>query len=98
MYTKIQVIKMIRDNVPGMGLKEAKDVVDSYDVKDFEDKVARAMGEGTRGELRQWARLFVAKENKPFSYVPNVPDTYYDSEYAGCTCDECRADLESRGL
>lgn len=95
MYTKIQVIKMLRDNVPSMGLKEAKDVVDSYDLKSFEDRVVRIWGEEAREELKSWARLFVTKENAPFSYVgANVTDP----EYVGCHCDECRADLETRGL
>lgn len=99
MYTKIQVIKMLRDNVPGMGLKEAKDVVDSYDLKSFEDKIVRIWGEEARTELQSWARIFVAKENKPFSYVEEkgaFDDGYY--EYEGCRCNECKADLESRGL
>jgi hypothetical protein len=75
-----------------MGLKEAKDVVDSYDLKNFEDRVVRSFGEEARGELQSWARQFVAKENKPFSYVEaNVPDNYYTfrDETPGCTCDEC---------
>jgi hypothetical protein len=95
MYTKIQVIKMLRDNVPGMGLKEAKDVVDSYDLKNFEDRVARSFGEEARGELRSWARQFVAKENKPFSYIEaNVPDTInnepYGEDYCCPDCNDSR--------
>lgn len=76
MYTKIQVIKMLRDQVPGMGLKEAKDIVDGYEMKTFEDRVARALGEEARIELRQWARLFVSKENRDYGNPwPNVPAT-----------------------
>lgn len=93
MYTKIQVIKMLKDNVPGMGLKEAKDVVDSYELKSFEDRVVRYLGEDARGELQSWARLFVAKDNKRFSYVEvNVPDTVnsepYEELYCCPDCDE----------
>lgn len=77
MYTKIQVIKMLRDQVPGLGLKEAKDIVDGYEMKSFEDRVARALGEEARIELRQWARLFVSKENRgygnPWPTVPTIP-------------------------
>lgn len=96
-YTKIQVIKMLRDQIPGIGLKEAKDIVDSYEVKTFEDRVARAMGEEARIELRNWARLFVAGENRtslpwrlsdPETNVLPEQDKFYD-DYVGCSCDDC---------
>lgn len=64
MYSKIQVIKMLRDQIPGISLKEAKDIVDSYEVKSFENRVVRVMGEDARLELRNWARLFVMSEGK----------------------------------
>lgn len=95
MYSKIQVIKMIR-NIPELnwGLKESKDYVDSQDLNAFEDRVIRSFGEGSREELHQWARLFVMKENKPFSYVPNVPDKIndepYDEDYCCPDCDDNR--------
>lgn len=62
-FTKIQVIKILRDQIPGMGLREAKGVVDSYELKMFEDRLARAMGEEIRQELRSWAVTFVASRN-----------------------------------
>ena len=96
MYTKIQVIKMLRDNVPGMGLKEAKDVVDSYDLKDFETRVIRALGSTNAcEELHQWARLFVAKENRPFSYdvrPPAVNSEPYGEDYCCPYCDDSKYD------
>lgn len=101
-YTKIQVIKMLKDQIPGMGLKEAKAVVDSYELKSFEDRVVRMMGEDARGELRSWAWLFVAKETKSFKYggekefkpsnygEVNVPDTVNNEPYGeNYCCPDC---------
>lgn len=68
-FNKIQVIKMLRDNDPKLGLKGAKDIVDRYELKMFEDKVARVMGEEIRQELRSWAVVFVNSRNEAFDAV-----------------------------
>lgn len=85
MFTKIQVIQILRQNIDGLGLKEAKDLVDAYEVRGFEDRVIRAMGEDARNELRTWARVY-AKECG-MSYVKPTYEYPYE-----CTCDLCIAE------
>lgn len=94
-FTKIQVIKMLRDQVPGLGLKEAKAVVDSYELKWFENRVASALGEEARAELRSWAMVFVNSRNEAFDAIIPVKEYKYTeaeiNEYddGRCDCEEC---------
>ncbi len=101
-YTTIQVIKMLRDVIPGMTLKGAKDLVDSFEIKAFEDRVANVLGEESRSALQNWARLFVRQEEteKARLYLEtkakevNVPDWSQDV-VDGCRCEECVRTLQS---
>lgn len=79
-FTKIQVIKILRDNIPGLGLRDAKAIVDKVELKSFEDRVARAMGEEARAELRTWAVMFNTSRNDAFNAEVPVVKAYRINE------------------
>lgn len=78
MFSSMQVIKILRDN-SNLSLKEAKDVVDSYVLRDFEDRAVRALsayGAGGnpdefRDEMQRWAYTYVAKNRDAQCTVQN---------------------------
>jgi hypothetical protein len=84
-FTKIQVIKMLRDNIPGLGLRDAKTIVDRYELKTFEDRMARVMGEEIRQELRSWAMVYVKSRDEAFNVI--IPDVN-EYKYSTITADE----------
>lgn len=65
-FTKIQVIKILRDNIPGLGMMDAKNMVDEHELKRFENRVVQALGENARDELHQWALLYNLKRDKAY--------------------------------
>jgi hypothetical protein len=105
MFSKIQVIRILRDQIPGLGLKEAKEIVDKYQLKDFESRVAGAMGKEAVDELHRWAWLYTSKENQRtkdiFQEFVGKSDSdsayqYSDDEgYVPCDCEDC---LRDRGV
>lgn len=93
-FTKIQVIKILRDQIPGLGLRDAKEIVDGYEVKSFEDRVARALVvqdrttlDEARSELRQWALLYNMKREEAFNAVIPVKE-YEEYKYSKLENDE----------
>lgn len=105
-FTKIQVIKILRQNIPGLGLGDAKNMVDDYEMKDFENRVARYMGEEARGELRQWALLYnmrfvnsVAASDEKVQLVSEDWPDYHDYDRdPQCNCTECVEDRVKHDL
>lgn len=98
MFSKIQVIVILRDNIPGLGLKEAKAMVDKFEMKAFEDRVAGALGAEARKELRTWAVMFNTSRNDAF----NAEESEYKFKYVArddgyCGCEDCVNDREERG-
>lgn len=89
MYTKIHVIKIIREMIPGMGLREAKAVVDDYEMKMFENRVVNTLGGDAREELHTYARLFVAKEKDLVNRKVLSPQPKAAGNYDPCNCYDC---------
>lgn len=71
-FSKIEVIMVLRANIPDLGLADAKNMVDKFESRNFENRVVAALGVEAREELYTWARLNAA-------YLSNQP--YVDSEY-----------------
>lgn len=103
-FSKIQVIKILRDNVPGLGLKEAKDIVDGYELRRFEDRVAGAMGEEAREELRNWALLYNVRKDRVYNDMIPVKEAKasvlipedHAGGYGDCHCEDCVRYLEGQ--
>lgn len=87
--SKIQIIKLLREVKPELGLKEAKDIVDTYEVKSFEDRLARAMGEDARNELYTWARLWAAKRGMQYPVVEYRYEVQEDTNVSYICEDDC---------
>jgi hypothetical protein len=92
-FTKIQVIKMIRDMNPDLGLKEAKRVVDRYELSQFEKRVTIALNSvEALNELQSYARLFVRLENE--GYAEDCENNSRPYENSICDCTDCVQERE----